>query len=404
MLSRSPWERFRSDRRAVACLLILCAELLAVLLLPPLLGLEPNASDLGAGFWAPPSAAHPLGTDDVGRDLLARLLCGGRVSLLIGLCSAALSALVGIPLGLLAGYRRGAWEFCLMRLADVFQSFPSIVLVLCLVSLVGPSALNLVLVLGLLVGWFWWQQNGLSSETITVSSAPDGFDGYRIAVVSDLHAKEFGEGNRVLLDYVRDLEPDLVAVVGDILHEPDQMSMIPAVAKGLAAIAPTYYVTGNHEWAAGVVRELEPLLEQCGVTVLSNEYVMLERNGDRIALLGAEDSNGYADQKTVQELADQVRQEQGAVYEILLSHRNNHYEQYTQARVDLTLAGHAHGGLIRLPGTDGLVGPKRELFPQYTAGLYDLSYGQMVVSRGLGNQFPCFRLLNRPDVPLVVLG
>ena len=106
MLSRSPWERFRSDRRAVACLLILCAELLAVLLLPPLLGLEPNASDLGAGFWAPPSAAHPLGTDDVGRDLLARLLCGGRVSLLIGLCSAALSALVGIPLGLLAGYRR----------------------------------------------------------------------------------------------------------------------------------------------------------------------------------------------------------------------------------------------------------------------------------------------------------
>ena len=260
------------------------------------------------------------------------------------------------------------------------------------------------LVLGLLVGWFWWQQNGLSSETITVSSAPDGFDGYRIAVVSDLHAKEFGEGNRVLLDYVRDLEPDLVAVVGDILHEPDQMSMIPAVAKGLAAIAPTYYVTGNHEWAAGVVRELEPLLEQCGVTVLSNEYVMLERNGDRIALLGAEDSNGYADQKTVQELADQVRQEQGAVYEILLSHRNNHYEQYTQARVDLTMAGHAHGGLIRLPGTDGLVGPKRELFPQYTAGLYDLSYGQMVVSRGLGNQFPCFRLLNRPDVPLVVLG
>ena len=56
MLSRSPWERFRSDRRAVACLLILCAELLAVLLLPPLLGLGPNASDLGAGFWAPPSS------------------------------------------------------------------------------------------------------------------------------------------------------------------------------------------------------------------------------------------------------------------------------------------------------------------------------------------------------------
>ena len=176
MLSRSPWERFRSDRRAVACLLILCAELLAVLLLPPLLGLEPNASDLGASFWAPPSAAHPLGTDDVGRDLLARLLCGGRVSLLIGLCSAALSALVGIPLGLLAGYRRGAWEFCLMRLADVFQSFPSIVLVLCLVSLVGPSALNLVLVLGLL---------GSSQAALAAEESPAPLPGWSHSILAD---------------------------------------------------------------------------------------------------------------------------------------------------------------------------------------------------------------------------
>ena len=134
------------------CLAVLAAELLAVLLLPPLLGLDPYTSDLAAGFWAPPSAAHPLGTDDVGRDLLARLVCGGRVSLAVGLCSAALSVLVGVPLGLLAGYRRGAWEFWLMRLADVLQSFPSIVLVLCLVTLAGPSAVNLVLVLGLL-GW-----------------------------------------------------------------------------------------------------------------------------------------------------------------------------------------------------------------------------------------------------------
>ena len=149
---RSPLARLLRDRRAALCLAILAAELLAVLLLPPLLGLEPYASDLEAGFWAPPSAAHPLGTDDVGRDLLARLVYGGRVSLGVGLCSAALSALAGVPLGLLAGYRRGAWEFWIMRLADVLQSFPSIVLVLCLVTLAGPSAVNLVLVLGLL-GW-----------------------------------------------------------------------------------------------------------------------------------------------------------------------------------------------------------------------------------------------------------
>lgn len=252
----------------------------------------------------------------------------------------------------------------------------------------------------------WVGSSVLSVEEFAFTGArlPAGWDGGRLVVLSDLHGKRFGRQNSRLLEAVRKAGPDVICLCGDMMDEWSGTEYLRPLLEGLVEIAPVYYVTGNHEWAAGVVRELEPLLEQCGVTVLSNEYVMLERNGDRIALLGAEDSNGYADQKTVQELADQVRQEQGAVYEILLSHRNNHYEQYTQARVDLTLAGHAHGGLIRLPGTDGLVGPKRELFPQYTAGLYDLSYGQMVVSRGLGNQFPCFRLLNRPDVPLVVLG
>lgn len=146
------WRRLRSDRRAVACMVILAMEVLGVLLLPPLLGLEPDVTDRTAGFWAVPSAVHWLGTDDVGRDVLSRLICGGRISLLVGFASAAINLAVGVPLGLLAGYRRGKWEFWIMRLADVFQSFPSIVLILCLVTLVGASVLNLVLVIGLL-GW-----------------------------------------------------------------------------------------------------------------------------------------------------------------------------------------------------------------------------------------------------------
>ena len=263
--------------------------------------------------------------------------------------------------------------------------------------------LSFVLVVGVLCTWFWWQQNGLSTETLAVSGAPAGFAGFRVAVISDLHGKQFGEDNERLLDFVRGLEPDVIALIGDTIHDEEQISMIPAVAEGLAEIAPTYYVTGNHEWAAKAAKELEVLLEECGVEVLSNRYVMLERNGDQIALLGAEDANGYADQMTVGELADKVRREQGEdVYTLLLSHRNNHYDFYAEARIDLTLSGHAHGGLIRLPGTDGLIGPKRELFPDYTAGLYDLDYGQMAVSRGLGNQFPCFRLFNRPDVPVIL--
>ena len=144
--------RLRRNRRAMVCLGILALEVLAVLLLPPLLGLEPTLTDREAGFWAPPSPEHWLGTDDVGRDLFARLICGGRVSLLVGFAAAALSVGAGVPLGLAAGYHRGAWEFWIMRWADVFQSFPTLVLVLCLVTLTGASVGNLILVIGLL-GW-----------------------------------------------------------------------------------------------------------------------------------------------------------------------------------------------------------------------------------------------------------
>lgn len=152
MKSCEIWRSLKKDRRAMLGLGFLAFELLAVLLLPLLMGLEPNVTDRASGFWAGPSMAHWLGTDDVGRDVFARLLHGGRVSLLVGFASAGLSVALGVPLGLLAGYRRGKWEFWIMRLADVLQSFPSIVLILCLVTVLGPSVLHIILVIGVL-GW-----------------------------------------------------------------------------------------------------------------------------------------------------------------------------------------------------------------------------------------------------------
>lgn len=263
-----------------------------------------------------------------------------------------------------------------------------------------------LLLLALACAWLWWQQNGLSTQTLSVSGAPAGFSGFRIALLSDIHGKEFGEDNEKLLDYVRGLQPDLIALTGDLVHKQEQLEMVPPLARGLAAIAPTYYVTGNHEWAAKVTRTLEPMLEDCGVIVLSNRYVMLERGGDRLALLGSEDPNGYAGQKSIAQLAGEVLASEGPdCYRVLLSHRNNLYPQYAAAGVDLTLSGHAHGGFIRLPGTDGLLGhgpDGLEVFPGYTAGLYDLGSGVLAVSRGIGNQPPTFRLFNRPDVPVIV--
>lgn len=261
-----------------------------------------------------------------------------------------------------------------------------------------------LLLLALLIGFYWCEQNLIKTEVIEVHGAPTAFDGLRIAVVSDLHAKEFGEGNQVLIHKMANLKPDLIVITGDLVREEEQFAMIPALASGLTKIAPTYYVTGNHEWAGKHVPELKKLLTDCGIHVLSNEFVTFKKNEQKLVLLGADDNNGHADQKTIPQLADEARKEEGKeAYLLLLSHRNNRYDTYVEARVDLTLCGHAHGGQIRLPFTDGLIGPHREFLPKYTAGLYKLPYGQMVVSRGLGGELPTFRLFNRPDLPLVVL-
>ena len=133
-------------------LAIVVLLVLAVLFIPLFKDMDPYTTDRLAGFNSKPSAAHPLGTDDVGRDLFARLLYGGRISLFVGIMSTIISVAIGIPLGLIAGYFRGPAESIIMRTADAFMSFPSMVLILVLVAVFGPSILTVTVVIGIL-GW-----------------------------------------------------------------------------------------------------------------------------------------------------------------------------------------------------------------------------------------------------------
>jgi len=235
---------------------------------------------------------------------------------------------------------------------------------------------------------------------------PQGFDGCRIVVLSDLHGAEFGEGNRDLFEAVADQDPELIFYLGDIedRYRGPVAGYPEAVAAGLSEIAPTYYVTGNHEWAIGDVPELKERLEAGGMTVLSNESLPLERNGERIVLAGIDDPNGRADQKTPEALASEVRAQYGDPCWLLLAHRNDRFEaQYSLLGADLVLSGHGHGGVIRLPFTDGLLSTDRTLFPSYTAGLYEANGSQVFVTRGLGNSGPTLRLFNRPELAVLTL-
>ena len=152
ILKSQAMKKFLHNKKAMFGLFIVVLLALAVLLIPLFMDLDPYTTDRAAGFNKGPSETHILGTDDVGRDLFARVLYGGRVSLFVGITSTIISVLVGIPLGLIAGYFRGAAESIIMRTADAFMSFPSMVLILVLVAVFGPSILTVTVVIGIL-GW-----------------------------------------------------------------------------------------------------------------------------------------------------------------------------------------------------------------------------------------------------------
>ena len=145
-------KKFIHNKKAMLGLAIVTILVLAVVFIPLFADLDPYTTDRAAGFNKPPSDAHILGTDDVGRDLFAMLLYGGRISLFVGITSTIISVLIGIPLGLIAGYFRGTAESIIMRTADAFMSFPSMVLILVLVAVFGPSILTVTVVIGVL-GW-----------------------------------------------------------------------------------------------------------------------------------------------------------------------------------------------------------------------------------------------------------
>ena len=261
-------------------------------------------------------------------------------------------------------------------------------------------------------GWLWfrWQCWGLQTTRaqVELGGLPAGFDGLTIAHLSDLHGHEYGAGSRDLLERVRESEPDLIVITGDLIDQRSQLAMVPALAGGLAAIAPTYYVTGNHEWAlgTGAVKELKSVLTQCGVSVLSNQYQVLEQGGGKLALAGVDDPNGYADQTTPEELYARIQGEAPGLFTILLAHRNDHFGQYANAGYDFVLSGHGHGGIVRLPFVGGLLGTDRRFFPPWTAGLYTVGDSTLFVSRGLGNNtvpFKGFRVFNRPELAVITL-
>lgn len=240
-----------------------------------------------------------------------------------------------------------------------------------------------------------------SEHIITDEKIPESFDGFRIVQVSDLHDAVFGENNERLVKKVSAQQPDVIFITGDVIDSRRyNLQQSLDVVEQFVEIAPTYFVTGNHEVATNDLTTIYSELQQLGVHTLINENTKITRGNDAITISGLEDPLMNYDVDEI--LAQLMRQTDD--YTILLSHRPEIFETYVKQDVDLVLAGHAHGGQIRIPFLlEGTFSPGQGLFPKYTAGLYMNESTQMIVSRGLGNSEFQQRIFNFPELVTIIL-
>ncbi len=148
---RNFWHAFAKNRLAVAGGAVVLVLVVLALLAPLVAPADPHRPDLH-NMLGPPSAKHPLGTDQLGRDVLSRMLYGSRVSLSVGFVSVGIAATIGIVLGALAGYRGGLIDATIMRLVDLMLVFPRFFLLLAVLAFLRPSIWTIMAVIGL-TGW-----------------------------------------------------------------------------------------------------------------------------------------------------------------------------------------------------------------------------------------------------------
>lgn len=281
--------------------------------------------------------------------------------------------------------------------------------IVCVVALV---------LLGVFLGW--------SNKSIVVTEydyssqkVSEELDGYRIVHVSDLQSEYFGKEQINLLDAVRNSEPDIIVYTGDLIDRNHTDYEAARIAmEGLLSIAPVYFVNGNHDLAIPEedVLRVERELREMGVNVLLGETKVINLGKDKIAISGLDErvmfeAKGFAtkrDAKADGDIIESGLEKLGTeggedTLRILLAHEPQYLEVYSKFNYDLIFSGHAHGGQIRLPFTEGLYAPGQGIMPKLTSGMHESNGSTMVISRGLGNSVFPFRIFNRPEVVVLEL-
>lgn len=254
---------------------------------------------------------------------------------------------------------------------------------------------------------------------LNTKKLPVGSKSFTLILLSDMHNNEYGPGNSELLEAIEAQEPDVVLSAGDMLIAHSEHSFMPALElfrrlreKKLSV----FYGNGNHEYRMRLYPEVygdmyqryTKGLRDCGVVLLENQSIPFEKNGFKMRIYGFELDKRYyqklhQEQFHINELTQALGKPDPECYNILLAHNPVYFDDYSAWGADLTVSGHLHGGIIRIPGIGGVISPQARLFPKYDAGHFEKDGRDLVVSRGLGTHTVNIRIFNPAELSVIHL-
>lgn len=222
----------------------------------------------------------------------------------------------------------------------------------------------------------------------------------RIVLLTDFHSSSYGKNQQVLIDVIDEQAPDIILLAGDIAENVRNHKHTEELLEQIAGKYPCFYTVGNHEEWSGECGKIKEMFRSYGVTVLEGDSEILDFEGQKIRISGADNSLPLEQYKACCEAAGDD------IFTVFMSHRPDHVDMYSGRGFDLVVSGHAHGGQVIIPHImNGLYAPNQGIFPKYAGGRYTLADGktEMIVSRGLcKNIFP--RVFNPPEVVVIEIN
>ena len=238
----------------------------------------------------------------------------------------------------------------------------------------------------------------------------------KFAVVADLHAHVYGRDNDILIQKIKEQKPDIILVPGDmtVSRYPETYETAYQTFEKLTEIAPVYFSNGNHESRVSKVPvmqteaflEYENRVRKLGVHILNNASEEVILHGGKFCISGLEiplECYGKGSYEPLPEhfIRDVLGDAKQDSVQILMAHNPMFAKEYAEWGADVSVCGHTHGGLVRIPGIGSVISPQFELFPKYDAGEFNFGDRKVYVSKGLGTHTFHIRVFDRAEVLMI---